>query len=156
MQINEHYSHLNGLEYLQVHLPGLWEEIASIVNSVTLGEFPVDASANELSLGFASHNWQSELIDAGSNPPYRVHLKDRVSVEVALAGVKSDILQWFYRHKALYSADVIDVGIEIVPMKSLQEQMPSGVPCFEGELYNLMREGRGVPAVPLVLIGLEA
>lgn len=51
--------------------------------------------------------------------------------------------------------DVIDVGIEILPMKSLQSQMSSGVGYYEGELYNLIREGRGVPAVPLVLIGIE-
>jgi hypothetical protein len=51
--------------------------------------------------------------------------------------------------------DVIDVGIEIVPMKGLQEEMSSGVPYYEGELYNLIREGRGVPAVPLVLIGVN-
>jgi len=25
---------------------------------------------------------------------------------------------------------------------------------YEGELYNLIRQGRGVPAVPLVLIGV--
>jgi DNA modification methylase len=25
----------------------------------------------------------------------------------------------------------------------------------EGELYNLVRQGRGVPAVPLVIIGIE-
>ena len=39
--------------------------------------------------------------------------------------------------------DVIDVGIEIVPMKALHDEMSSGVPWYEGELYNLIREGRG-------------
>ena len=39
-------------------------------------------------------------------------------------------------------------------MKALQEEMSSGVPYYEGELYNLIREGRGVPSVPLMLIGL--
>ena len=53
------------------------------------------------------------------------------------------------------STSVIDVGIEIVPMKQLQEEMSSGVPYYEGELYNLVREGRGVPAVPLVMIGVN-
>ena len=43
---------------------------------------------------------------------------------------------------------------EIIPMKALQEEMSSGVPYYEGELYNLIREGRGVPSVPLVLSGL--
>ena len=45
---------------------------------------------------------------------------------------------------AFYPAS-IDVGIEILPMKSLQ-QMSSGVAYYEGELYNVVRQGRGVPA----------
>jgi hypothetical protein len=31
MKIIEIYSHLNGLEYLQVHLPELWKEINDVV-----------------------------------------------------------------------------------------------------------------------------
>ena len=50
--------------------------------------------------------------------------------------------------------DVIDVGVEILPMKELQQQMSSDVGYYEGQLYNLIREGRGVPAVPLILIGV--
>ena len=39
-------------------------------------------------------------------------------------------------------------------MKSLQSQMSSGVPYYEGEFYNVVRQGRGVPAVPLIIIGI--
>jgi hypothetical protein len=39
-------------------------------------------------------------------------------------------------------------------MKELQQKMSSGVGYYESELYNLVREGRGVPAVPLILIGV--
>lgn len=39
-------------------------------------------------------------------------------------------------------------------MKDLQTQMSSGVPYYEGEFYNVIRQGRGVPAVPLVLLGI--
>ena len=55
---------------------------------------------------------------------------------------------------AFFVGDVIDVGIEILPMKDLQAKMSSGVAYYEGELYNLIREGRGVPAVPLILLGV--
>lgn len=61
----------------------------------------------------------------------------------------------FVKHLAFYVGDRIDVGIEILPMKSLQSQMSSGVAYYEGEIYNVVRQGRGVPAVPLVLIGIE-
>jgi hypothetical protein len=49
---------------------------------------------------------------------------------------------------------VIDLGVEILPMKELQMQMSSGPGYYEGELYNLIRQGRGVPAVPLIMIGI--
>ncbi|NMC20832.1 MAG: restriction endonuclease, partial [Thermogutta sp.] len=62
----------------------------------------------------------------------------------------------FVKHLAFYVGDVIDVGVEILPLKSLQIEMSSGVPYHEGEFYNVVRQGRGVPAVPLVLIGMEA
>jgi hypothetical protein len=39
-------------------------------------------------------------------------------------------------------------------MKELQAEMSSGVPYYEGALYDLIRQGRGVPAVPLVLLGI--
>jgi hypothetical protein len=57
---------------------------------------------------------------------------------------------------AFYVGDVIDVGVEILPMKDLQSKMSSGIGYYEGELYNVIREGRGVPAVPLVIIGVVA
>jgi hypothetical protein len=61
----------------------------------------------------------------------------------------------FVKHLAFYVGDLIDVGVEILPMKSMQERMSSGISYYEGELYNLIREGRGVPGVPLVLLGIE-
>lgn len=39
MKVVEIYSHLNGLEYLQVHLPELWEEIKSVIESVDLRRY---------------------------------------------------------------------------------------------------------------------
>ena len=37
-----------------------------------------------------------------------------------------------------------------------QSQMSPGVSCYEGALYNVIRQGRAVPAVPLVIAGIEA
>src|SRR5207245_11683569 len=60
----------------------------------------------------------------------------------------------FVKHLAFYVGDKIDVGIEVLPMKSLQSEMSSGPGYYEGELYNVIRNGRGVPAVPLVIAGV--
>lgn len=81
-------------------------------------------------------------------------VKDRVAVEVQFGKYSFVAFDLFVKHLAFYVGDKIDVGVEILPMKELQAEMSSGVPYYEGELYNLIREGRGVPGVPLVLIGV--
>jgi hypothetical protein len=81
-------------------------------------------------------------------------VKERVAVEVQFGKYSFVAYDLFVKHMAFFVGDVIDVGIEILPMKELQQQMSSGVSYYEGELYNLIREGRGVPGVPLVLIGV--
>ena len=81
-------------------------------------------------------------------------VKDRIAVEVQFNKFTFVAYDLFIKHMAFYIGNVIDVGVEILAMKSLQKEMTSGVGYYEGELYNLIREGRGVPAVPLVLIGV--
>jgi len=82
------------------------------------------------------------------------YVKDRVAIEVQFGKYAFVAYDLFVKHLAFYIGDQIDVGIEILPMKSLQVQMSSGVPYYEGELYNVIRQGRGVPAVPLVIVGI--
>lgn len=100
-----------------------------------------------------------EIEAAGEMPIFSYNqtdfVKDRVAVEVQFGKYAFVAYDLFVKHLAFYVGDRIDVGIEILPMKSLQNQMSSGVAYYEGELYNVVRQGRGVPAVPLVLIGIE-
>lgn len=81
-------------------------------------------------------------------------VKDRIAVEVQFGKYAFVAYDLFVKHMAFFVGDVIDVGVEILPMKDLQAQMSSGVPYYEAELYNLIRQGRSTPAVPLVLIGI--
>ena len=82
-------------------------------------------------------------------------VKERAAVEVQFGKYAFVAYDLFVKHMAFYVGDIIDVGVEILPMKDLQAEMSSGVPYYEGELYNLIRVGRGVPPVPLVLIGVS-
>lgn len=82
-------------------------------------------------------------------------MKDRVAIEVQFGKYSFVAYDLFVKHLAFYVRDQIDVGIEILAMKSLQSNMSSGPGYYEGELYNIIRNGRGVPAVPLVIVGVE-
>ena len=81
-------------------------------------------------------------------------VKDRVAVEVQFGKYAFVAHDLFVKHLSFYVSDIIDVGIEILPMKELEKEMSSGVPYYERDLLNVLRQGRGVPAVPLVLIGV--
>jgi len=99
-----------------------------------------------------------EIVSAGKTPIKSYNqtdfVKDRIAIEVQLGKYAFVAYDLFVKHMAFYVGDVIDVGVEILPMKELQSQMSSGVAYYEGELYNVIRQGRGVPAVPLVIIGV--
>lgn len=82
-------------------------------------------------------------------------VRDRIAIEVQFGKYSFVAFDLFVKHMAFYVGDVIDAGVEILPMKELSENMSSGVAYYERELYNVFRQGRGIPAVPLVLIGVS-
>ncbi len=103
---------------------------------------------------------KKEIESAGGSPIMSYNqtdfVKDRVAVEIQFGKYSFVAYDLFVKHLAFYIGDTIDVGVEILPMKSLQKNMSSGVAYYEGELYNVVRQGRGVPAVPIVLIGVDS
>lgn len=103
---------------------------------------------------------KAEIEAAGLSPIYSYNqtdfVKARVALEVQFGKYSFVAYDLFVKHLAFYIGDQIDVGVEILPMKSLQSEMSSGPAYYEGELFNVIRNGRGVPAVPLVVIGVEA
>jgi hypothetical protein len=100
-----------------------------------------------------------EIEAAGEAPIFSYNqtdfVKNRIALEVQFGKYAFVAYDLFVKHLAFYVRDKIDVGIEILPMKSLQQNMSSGPGYYEGELYNIIRNGRGVPAVPLVIIGVD-
>jgi hypothetical protein len=80
--------------------------------------------------------------------------KNRIAIEVQFGKYAFISYDLFVKHMAFYVGDKIDVGVEVLPMKSMQEKMSSGIGYYESSLYDIVRQGRGVPAVPLVLLGI--
>ncbi|HEY3778084.1 MAG TPA: BglII/BstYI family type II restriction endonuclease [Rhizomicrobium sp.] len=201
MKIATCYSHLNGLEYLQVHKRGLLSEIQKVVRdadaSVCRTKVSKEVRTKDRMLyspiamnkavreGFRKHKWREsrtsywvtsdaklirrtmqmsteqqkkEIEAAGLKPIFSYNqtdfVKERIAVEVQFGKYAFVAYDLFVKHMAFFVGDIIDVGIEILPMKELQQHMSSGVAYYESELYNLIREGRGIPAVPLILFGV--
>lgn len=203
MRIVETYSHLNGLEYLLVHKPKLWEELRTVIELIDANSCKTKISKEKTMKGkslfspvvmnqkfnqlLGAKGWcesrvsywvtkdarlirktialppaeqKSEIEAAGEKPIFSYNqtdfVKDRVAIEVQFGKYSFVAYDLFVKHLAFYVGDQIDVGIEILPMKSMQSQMSSGVAYYEAELYNVVRNGRGVPAVPLVILGIDA
>jgi len=203
VKIVEVYSHLNGVEFLLVHRPELWEEIQDVIKQVDgsacktkiskeknmrgrllyspiemnrsfkrlLGEkgwaesrvsywVTKDERLIRKTITLSPEQQKKEIERAGFSPIFSYNqtdfVKERVAIEIQFGKYSFVAYDLFVKHLAFYVGDKIDVGIEILPMKTLQTQMSSGVSYYEGELYNVIRQGRGVPAVPLIIIGIDA
>lgn len=83
-------------------------------------------------------------------------VKDRVAVEIQFGKYAFVAHDLFVKHMSFFISGEIDVGIEVVPMKEMEREMSSGVPYYERDLFNLIRQGRGIPAVPIILVGVGA
>ena len=102
---------------------------------------------------------QKKAIEAAGHVPIMSYnqtdyVKDRIAVEVQFGKYAFVAHDLFVKHLSFYVADIIDVGIEILPKKQMEREMSSGVPYYERDLVNVLRQGRGVPAVPLILLGV--
>lgn len=109
-------------------------------------------------VGLDADRQREEIERAGQTPIASYNqtdfFKERVAVEVQLGKYSFVAHDLFVKHMAFFVSDVIDVGIEILPMKEMEAEMSSGVAYYERDLLNIIRQGRGIPAVPLVLIGI--
>ena len=109
-------------------------------------------------VGLPPDRQKAAIETAGCEPIYSYNqtdfVKERVAVEVQFGKYSFVAHDLFVKHMAFFVSNAIDVGIEILPMKELERDMSSGVPYYERDLLNIIRQGRGVPAVPLVLIGV--
>jgi hypothetical protein len=99
------------------------------------------------------------LIEKGvSSPIYSYKqtdfVKESIAIEVQFGKYAFVAYDLFVKHLLFYSGGVINVGIEILPMKSMQSEMSTGIAYYEGEVYNVLRHGRNNPPVPLLIIGI--
>ena len=119
-----------------------------------------DARLIRRTMSLSTAEQKEEIEAAGETPIYSYNqtdfVKERIAIEVQFGKYTFVAFDLFVKHMAFFVGDLIDVGVEILPMKELQAEMSTGPGYYERELYNLIRQGRGVPAVPLILVGVAA
>lgn len=120
----------------------------------------LDRGLMEKSILMSAKNQKQFLIENGDPEPIFSYnqtdfVKEKIAVEIQFGKYSFVAYDLFVKHMLFFSGGVINVGIEILPTKKMQSEMSSGVAYFEGEVYNVMRQGRTSPPVPLLILGIE-
>ena len=111
----------------------------------------LDRGLMEKSLLMTAQEQRQFLVEHGEKEPIYSYnqinfVKEKIAVEVQFGKYAFVAYDLFGKHMLFYSGGVIDFGIEILPTKKMQAQMSSGVAYYEGEVYNVMRQGRNSPS----------
>ena len=203
MKLAATHSHLNGLEWIQVHCERRWSEILNVIDAgdaeacktkiskekTMLGKFLYSPKDMNKAIGrqFLLAGWekpkrsnfwvtddanllrrtlllptreQRQELEVRGKIAVRSYeevdfMRDGIGIEVQFGKYFSLAWDLFVRHLHFYNTDQIEVGVEIVPMKSLQKEMSSGPGYYEQMLGALARHGKASPPMPLVLIGIS-
>jgi len=81
-------------------------------------------------------------------------IKNRVGVEVQFGKYSFMVYNVAAKMTIFHNLNIIDVGIEIVPVKELALEMSSGVSYFEQFLWDLESRGTSNIDIPVLVIGI--
>ncbi|PYT01724.1 MAG: restriction endonuclease [Acidobacteria bacterium] len=119
----------------------------------------LDRDLMDQSIPMEAKEQKKFLTAKGESPIYSYNqtdfVKDKLAVEVQFGKYSFVAYDLFVKHMMFYSGGKINLGIEILPTKAMQAEMSSGIAYYEGEVYNVMRQGRNSPPVPLLVLGVE-
>lgn len=120
----------------------------------------LDRTLMQQSIPMSAKEQKEFLIENGVTEPIYSYnqtdfVKEKIAVEVQFGKYAFVAFDLFVKHMLFYSGGVINLGVEVLPTKKMQAQMSSGVAYYEGEVYNVMRQGRNSPPVPLLILGIE-
>lgn len=83
-------------------------------------------------------------------------VKSRVGVEVQFGKYAFMVYNVCAKMTIFHNLGVIDVGIEIVPVKDLVADMSSGVSYFEQFVWDLQHRGVSNIDIPVLILGIAA
>lgn len=126
---------------------------------------------NAFKRGFKELAWEpyrvqceypTEFYVPGYDPPHLNHgafremdfVKNRVGIEIQFGKYAFMVYNVAAKMTIFHNLDVIDVGIEIVPMKDLQVNMSSGVSYFEQFVWDLEHRGPADIDIPVLILGI--
>lgn len=83
-------------------------------------------------------------------------VKNRVGIEVQFGKYAFMVYNVCAKMTIFHNLDVIDVGIEIVPLKAFADNMSTGVSYFEQFVWDLEHRGISNIDIPVLILGIAA
>ena len=82
-------------------------------------------------------------------------VKNRLGVEVQFGKYAFMVYNVCAKMTIFHNLDVIDVGVEIVPVKELADEMSTGVSYFEQFVWDLKMRGVSNIDIPVLILGVS-
>jgi len=82
-------------------------------------------------------------------------VKNRVGVEIQLGKYAFMVYNVCAKMTIFHNLDIIDVGIEVVPVHALAAEMSSGVSYFEQFVWDLDHRGVSDIDIPVLILGVS-
>jgi len=83
-------------------------------------------------------------------------VKRRLGIEIQLGKYAFMVYNVCAKMTIFHNLDIIDMGIEVVPMKSLPDEMSTGVSYFEQIVWDLEHRGVSNIDIPVLILGIDA
>ena len=179
MKIVYEYSHLGGLEILQVRYPRINKEIFKIISKISAKKSKISKEKTMKGRRLYSpkdmnSQFRKEFLNRGYKDlrdTYTITIpnskasipgafkqidfvKNKVLVEVQF-GKYAFLFYDMAKFQYFFNENKAQVGIEIVPCHSLHKQMSTGVSYGEQLVYDIERLRRHFPAVPVKVILID-
>ncbi|MGP6240080.1 BglII/BstYI family type II restriction endonuclease [Cuniculiplasma sp. SKW4] len=174
MKVISEFSQKDGKKYISEHFPDELSEIYEVISKVELQNFKTKVSKEktmpgqmlysppllnkEYKMRFNALGWFEYRIKLPfGNGAFREmdFVKNRLGVEVQFGKYAFMAYNVSAKMTIFHNHNVIDAGIEIVPMKNMADQMSSGVSYFEQIKWDLENRGVADIDIPVIVMGID-
>jgi hypothetical protein len=179
MKIAGIYSFKNGKEILEKQYPSELGEIEQIIALIDESHqtnsrrtsYKIDTLNRGFKQEFYARNWQSHKIFCEYPTEFYTQdyhrpeifaatfreidfVKNRVGASILIGKYASMVYNICAKMTIFHNQDIIDVGVEIVPIKELAYKMSSGVSYFEQFVWDLEQRGVADIDIPVLILGI--
>ncbi len=174
MKVVNEFSQKGGKEFISKNFPTELREVYDVIGSIDLQQFKTKISKEKTMPGQmlysppALNRAYKEKFNSLGWHEFRIKLpfghgafremdfvKNRLGVEVQFGKYAFMAYNVSAKMTIFHNHNVIDAGIEIVPMKHMADQMSSGVSYFEQIKWDLENRGVADIDIPVIVMGID-